>query len=782
MQKRGVLGIVICIMLFSLISVGFADSDVPGDDVTCDAFWEGYVYDSESGYCEFASSSGCDDPYKYHSMEECERANSDDSKDDLICLQCGDGCMSAERIAAVSCLEPTKEIKCGVENRECVVIEEEEGGDDGEKENICHIPSGNEDNAQTIEVSKSAIDDHLSHGDYFGKCFEDDDETLGSGGASTGIFGGIDRFLDSIFQSDIGNMEERAAEIMDLIRDGRIEEAKEMMEYYSDAADKLMKEVSPEEKEEAEKIANKIRNTIRELENSLSEEDKIKFKKDIQGKANKVRLGAEIASKIKELCEELSDIDPVEYSRMCSAGDDSPRWQRDLDDDLTDEQREEVENFADIMSECFKTSGQTCRCEEIPFTDFASSCSKAASLAKACEVGGDKSACDDLDNLEMPRLPDHLQKVFERMEEGMMDEKFDMHFPRECEEAGISENDPDAKEKCKRIMIETGAPEECKQALLDSGCDSESECRKICDEIMMKQHAPDCVEKGITDPEECKKFMDSFRRDDNFEDGPRMDFNCKEIEDPMKRLDCYDKAGSQTKSRKGFDDNYEGNCMTDKDWKDKKSECRGLYGEHAGDEPIYGDSGEGYECVVDAKCVNFGEGKVSWEDIKKRERECASKCESENKPWDFRNGNCVCKEGDYQGGKEGDNNRGPGCNDCSSQCPAGANTDCVNDRCVCGDVPDTGPQYGEGEGPGQPGDYDNNGEPPSSGGDGESGSSSSGDGESESSSGGDSGEGSESGGSSSSGEGGSSSSSSGEGESSSSSSSGDGGGSSSGGD
>ena len=54
-----------------------------------------------------------------------------------------------------------------------------------------------------------------------------------------------------------------------------------------------------------------------------------------------------------------------------------------------------------------------------------------------------------------------------------------------------------------------------------------------------------------------------------------------------------------------------------------------------------------------------------------------------------------------------------GCNDCSSQCPEGAYTDCVNNQCVCGEVPDTGPQQGLGEGPGSPGDYDNNGAPPS---------------------------------------------------------------------
>ncbi len=31
-------------------------------------------------------------------------------------------------------------------------------------------------------------------------------------------------------------------------------------------------------------------------------------------------------------------------------------------------------------------------------------------------------------------------------------------------------------------------------------------------------------------------------------------------------------------------------------------------------------------------------------------------------------------------------NMGPGCGDCSANCPTGANTNCINDRCVCGEV------------------------------------------------------------------------------------------------
>lgn len=39
-----------------------------------------------------------------------------------------------------------------------------------EKVVICHIPPGNPDNEITIEVSASALDSHLAHGDYLGPC------------------------------------------------------------------------------------------------------------------------------------------------------------------------------------------------------------------------------------------------------------------------------------------------------------------------------------------------------------------------------------------------------------------------------------------------------------------------------------------------------------------------------------------------------------------------------------------------------------------------------------
>ena len=186
--------------------------------------------------------------------------------------------------------------------------------------------------------------------------------------------------------------------------------------------------------------------------------------------------------------------------------DDGPKWHKDMFKDLTDDQKKEAEKFGEIMGECFETSGQNCRCEEIPFPSFANACSRAAPLATACDIDGDEKACEKLDNLNMPALPPHLEEVMRRLEGGMNEKRYEMHMPRECQEAGVTS--PDG---CGKIMITQHAPEECKEALLSANVKSESAGREICDKIMYELRAPECAEQGITDPEECKKFMDDFR-------------------------------------------------------------------------------------------------------------------------------------------------------------------------------------------------------------------------------------------------------------------------------
>jgi hypothetical protein len=538
------------------------------------------------------------------------------------------------------------------------------------------------------------------------------------------LFYFIDRFFDR-FGDELSVKEERIAEIKELLEAGDIEGAKVALRDYMELAKELEHEIDPERREEAKRSAAAIRNAMKDIRDGLPPGERGKFVSDIMSSEHRIATAAEIAGKIKELCTQLSELDPFEYSKMCRTGDDSPKWQKRLDRDLSEEQEEIAKEFVGIMKDCFKTSGQDCRCEDIPFPDFADACSEAAPLATACDVDGDERACEKLDELEMPELPDWLQDIWEDLEEGMNEAQYDMHMPRECVEAGVTN-----PKECGRVMIETNAPEECKQPLLDSGCDSERECREICEKIMMEVHAPECVEEGITDPKECQDFMFSIDRrprecqENQIHDirdckrfmeeggqrrpGPGIDFNCQEIEDPMERLDCFDKASSQMKgSYGGFGEDYEGNCMTQDDWDAKKRECREMYGENAGDEPIYGDSGSGYQCTVDAKCIDFSQGKLDFEEIKERERKCARDCEEQGKAWDFSYGECKCYGGDYEEGPTSDEKS---CDDCASQCEdiSGQRlraTECGDNGCECYYESDE-PEYGPGEGPGEPSDYE----------------------------------------------------------------------------
>jgi hypothetical protein len=532
----------------------------------------------------------------------------------------------------------------------------------------------------------------------------EDEEIVNPGITPDSAFYFIDEFF-SLFGDEIGNKEEKIAEIKAMIEKGDFESAHQALERYREYANELEKESDPDKKEEAKRSAIAIRNALDSIRDDIPKDKREDFYEDIIEKERGILTGVEISSKIKRLCMQLSELDPMEYSRMCKTDEEDPKWQKKLHKELTKEQKKIAKNFIKTMKQCFKTSGQDCNCEEIPFTDFANACSEAAPLAVACDIKNDERACEKLENLEMPELPDYLQEIFDDLEGEMNEEQYKMHMPRECVEAGAR-----SPKDCGRIMIQTHAPEECKEALLAANPRTEKEGREICDRIMMEIHSPECVEQGITDPEECARkmmppecegmdprecrdYMDNMRGD-HF--GPRIDFNCQNIEDPTERLECYDKAASQAQGYQGMGEDYEGNCMTESDWDAKKRECREMYGEHAGDEPIMGDSGQGWECVIDARCIDFSQGKLDFEDIKEKERQCANECEAKGGHWDFSYGDCKCYVDDYSEYEYED--RGPGCDDCSSQCPGASGTDCVNDRCQCyyeDDEPDYDSEYEE---------------------------------------------------------------------------------------
>ena len=388
---------------------------------------------------------------------------------------------------------------------------------------------------------------------------------------------------------ECGQGDERACEFM-----------KKSFERYQKYANNFERDVSPDQRDKALESSKAIRGVaIREIAQNMPAGEKDEFVREIVAGEKDIETAAEIASRIFELCSQLSKLDPSQYSKVCRVEGDAPDWRKELDADLTEEQRTEALKFGEIMSQCFETAGQQCKCEEIAYPDFAETCSIAAPLVTACDIEKNEEACNKLDNLKMPELPEHLQDIMDNLESEMDEGKYGMFLPRECQEAGAT-----SPEKCSKIMIQTHAPEECKQALLDANVQSEREGRAICEKIMFANNAPsECIDAGIINPEECgklmfrenapeecidagldgsdrndptacRKLMESHRGQEGCAPGtdcsgpggyargtgPNMKSsggNCQGISDSQERLACYDGAGKYVQEfRDDFKENF----------------------------------------------------------------------------------------------------------------------------------------------------------------------------------------------------------------------------------
>jgi len=208
----------------------------------------------------------------------------------------------------------------------------------------------------------------------------------------------LDKFFDG-FSDDLSVREERVAEIRALLEEGRIDDAREVLEDYFNLIEELEREIAPEERDRARRSAAAILKAFNALGSQASPEIKEEFIDRIFERESGLITSVEISSKIKELCEALSELDPLEYSRVCRTDEGDAKWHRDLDRDLTDEQKKEAEAFFEIMSQCFETSGETCRCEDISFTEFSETCAIVAPLEATLSSLTDKSSLNPSKNL-----------------------------------------------------------------------------------------------------------------------------------------------------------------------------------------------------------------------------------------------------------------------------------------------------------------------------------------------------------------------------------------------
>lgn len=481
--------------------------------------------------------------------------------------------------------------------------------------------------------------------DWDGTCGDfdcDELEIIDAGTTPDSAFYFLDEFFDR-FGDDLEIREEKVAEIKAMVEDGNFEAAREALEKYKEHSENL-EEIDPEREEEARRSSITIEKTLREIEEDIPLEYRDDLFEGIIIKERKIRTAVEISSKIKELCVQLAELDPVEYSKVCDFKDDAPKWKRQLDEDLTEEQRGEAKKFGQIMSQCFQTSGRDCKCGDISFYDFSLACSKVAPLAAKCDAGSE-DACERMDEIEMPKLPGHLQDIFEDIEDQFGEDKYDMHMPPECVRAGAT-----SPKECGRIMIKENAPIECRKALLEADVQNEREGREICEKIMFELHAPiECIDEGITDPEECKDFMDTFRHDD----GPRgpggfgaPGRDCIGIEDSTERLTCFENAVGDMGNRYGIGDKFEdgGGEIT---WQCKENRIH--WGPDC--EIFMREEWPQQERMREEERHNLEFERDDW---RLKEKECAASCDLKNGWWDFSDGECVCTTEDYKGPREGE--------------------------------------------------------------------------------------------------------------------------------
>ncbi|MBU0459290.1 MAG: DUF5667 domain-containing protein [Candidatus Woesearchaeota archaeon] len=324
-------------------------------------------------------------------------------------------------------------------------------------------------------------------------------------------------FLESLVENVlVGNnpetalayKEEKVLEFEEMVDSGNQEAAEKALERVEKYNDILKKEVSPELDEKVRESSKATKVILEQIESRLEGDEWDDIKEAIgQGmkEEDKIALAAKISNKIAGLCRALSNLDPLEYSKVCKTDDDAPEWKRDLDRELTAEQEEEAKEFFGIMSECFENPSQ-CRCDDISVKPFADQCKIIAPLAAECE-SGNEDACEEMEKAGDPidLLPDYLQDVMADLEDDYGDSKHDLHIPQECVEAGAL-----SKDECMKVMFKEHAPPECAEALERGEIDprNEKEGREACEKIMFEAEAPsECIEAGLSDFRECERYM-----------------------------------------------------------------------------------------------------------------------------------------------------------------------------------------------------------------------------------------------------------------------------------
>lgn len=407
--------------------------------------------------------------------------------------------------------------------------------------------------------------------------------------------------------------EEKIAEAIVMVNEGRPEQARRVLDRAMDYGNVLEKEVSPEIRGRVQQSADQVQNVLNNMKDQTSGDEwgnvRDGFDANIE-KGKKIETASELVAKISELCEALARLDPLQYQDTCRSKDDSPKWMREQDQELTAEQQKQAEIFFNKLSQCFETPKQ-CDCKGMGVQKFEDFCLEKSVVAVKCE-GGDEEACKSLNSGADPTelLPDYLISTFKKIESKYMKSEMNMYMPPECEEKGAT-----SPEECGKIMFSLNAPQEC----IDAGLTGKSKEDEIkCREIMFKSNAPqECIDAGISSsdkdaPRKCAKIMFSINSPQNCIDAgitgesrddekkcrqvmesqggqmqgsqtyaPKFNRDCKAIQDINEKMKCFEEFynNAQVQVREDFapgtgPGGERGQCQTQEQIERLRQDCK----------------------------------------------------------------------------------------------------------------------------------------------------------------------------------------------------------------
>ena len=482
--------------------------------------------------------------------------------------------------------------------------------------------------ASEEEAEEEAIQDLIEEAQTF-------DEELGVG---AGILpGSAFEFFDGFSES----REEKVAEMEVLSRqcsEGDQEACSYLdvsFEKYIEYADEFEREVSPQEKEEAERTSQAIRGImVREIAQNVDPTKKDELIRAVVQKEKDISDAVNIAAEIESLCTKLVELGEVEKAKeVCNLDEEgeAPEWLKDRRKEWKGEISDNAKRFIEILQACMKSSDdnilgnvkEECPCEEMPGKNEVL-CTQISTLEDECHAGQEDSCGKSDAYMEefMSALPEELRVAMESQFGEFEEEKYG-GSPAQFE-----------KEFRKR------APPQCVAALESGEIDLSKgmfEARSKCEKIMMKEFGdPQCAEEGLS-PEDCAESMSS-----DFRGEPRrghgIEFvDCEGFESNEEKLKCY--RGNS----KGAE--FSGNYYDEKrDFGQRGGDFDDFDGkfmrEHVNE---YVDS-EARHRKYQSYYDNPGEDRKRMEATYALEEACVRRCAELEKPWSFRNNKCECGE------------------------------------------------------------------------------------------------------------------------------------------